>query len=510
MSVADNHRRRFLRNLLSGATALAFAPALLRGQDALAGDPAAFARGLRDNPWLAGWKSVTAESMGPTVIEVEGRLPTGFSGTLYRNGPAWTERAGFRYEHWFDGDGMVHGWNFEEGKVTHHARMVATPKFSREQKAGRFLYPVAGTTVPDTQSIRNNDDANPANTSVMTLNGRLFALCEAGSAFELDPDQLTTLGPVAWRPDLASIPFSAHPLVDRDGSVWNFGAVSLMGGAGLMVWHLGADGKLISGDVLETPVQGYLHSFAQTDRHLIFVLIPFRYRDGSGAFFERLRFQPDQSLRVAVVPKQAPTAARWFEADFAAIYHFGDAYERNGEIVVRAVQHDDIEHARSPMQLAMNGLPGDQSGKGRLRELRLNLRNGKARWEDTAVAGIEFPLFDPRTRGDAAARLYAPTNEGAHQAPYFNAIATFDVERGRRTAHDYGKSVLAEEHVFVPKPGSTRAGDGWLVGTLLDSARGRSGIAVLDAERVEAGPLAQAWLPHTLPLGFHGHFAARG
>ena len=509
MDTTANSRRRFLRNLLSGATVVALGPALLHGQDACAGDPAAFARGLRDHPWLAGWRSVSAETLGPTVAEVEGRLPTGFAGTLYRNGPAWSERAGFRSEPWFAGDGMVHRWQLGEGKLVHQARMVATPKFTREQNAGRFLYPTAGTTIPDHQPIRNNDDANVANTSVVTINGRLFALCEAGSAFELDPDQLTTLGPVTWRPDLASVPFSAHPLVDRDGSVWNFGAISLMGGSGLFVWHVGADGKLISGDVLGTPVQGYLHSFAQTDDYLVFTLIPFDYREGQGAFFERLRFQPQQSLRVAVVPKNAPTTARGYEADFAAIYHFGDAFQRNGQIVMRAVQHLDIEEARSPMQAAMNGRADGHGGKGRLRELHLGLRDGRARWQDTGVAGIEFPLFDPRTRRDRPARLYAPCNAGEHTAPYFNAVGSFDVERNRRQVHDYGKSVLVEEHVFVPRPGSTRAGDGWLVGTLLDSARGRSGIAVLDAEHVDAGPLAQAWLPHTVPLGFHGHFAGR-
>jgi carotenoid cleavage dioxygenase-like enzyme len=272
---------------------------------------------------------------------------------------------------------------------------------------------------------------------------------------------------------------------------------------------VGADGKLISADMLDTPIRGYLHSFAMTDKHLVFALIPFRYLEGEGAFFERLRFQPEQSLRVAVVPKDAPTQARWFEAEFAAIYHFGDAYERNGEIVMRAVQHLDIEEARSPMQAAMKGHPEAEGGKGKLRELRLGLRDGKARWEDTGVEGIEFPLFDPRTRGDRAARLYAPTNEGVHTAPYFNAVASYDVESNRRRVHNYGESVLAEEHVFVPRPGSARAGDGWLVGTLLDSARGRSGIAVLDARRVEDGPLAQAWLPYTVPLGFHGHFASR-
>lgn len=503
-------RRRFLHNLLAGATAVALGPALLRGESALAGDPARFAAGLGEHPWLAGWKSVTTEALGPTSLQIEGRLPDGFAGTLYRNGPAWTERAGFRYEHWFDGDGMVHGWQFRDGTLSHRARMVATPKFTREQKAGRFMYPVAGTTVPDTQAVRNNDDANAANTSVMMLGGRLFALCEAGSAFELDPDQLQTIGPVTWRQDLASLPFSAHPLIDRDGSVWNFGAIALIGGSGVLVWHLGADGTLLSADVLDTPVQGYLHSFAMTDGHLVLTLIPFEYAAGKGAFFERLRFQQQQALRVAVVPKHAPGTARWFEADFAALYHFGDAFERDGGIVMRAVQHDDVEEARSPMRAAMNGQSHGQGGQGRLRELRLDLRRGGARWDDTGVEGIEFPLFDPRSARDRPAVLYMPTTQGLASAPYFNAVVALDLQHGRRQVHRYGRDILVEEHVFVARPGGTRVDEGWLVGTLLDSARQRSGIAILDAQRVADGPLAQAWLPYTVPLGFHGTFAAQG
>lgn len=283
-------RRHFLRNLLSGATALALAPTVLG--EAWAGDAAAFAAAQRKSPWLAAWKSVGRESFEPLTTEVEGRLPEGFAGTLYRNGPAWFERNGFRYEHWFDGDGMVHGWRFGNGRVTHRARMVATPKFTREQQAGKFLFPVAGTTVPDMQPVRNNDDANTANTSVMCLNGKLFALCEAGSAFELDPDELQTLGPVTWRQDMAAAPFSAHPLVDRDGTVWNFGSIGLMGGSGLLLWHIGADGTLRKTQVIDTPVRGYLHSFAMTDKHLIFMLMPYRYEAGEGAFFERRGFPP--------------------------------------------------------------------------------------------------------------------------------------------------------------------------------------------------------------------------
>ncbi len=498
------NRRRFLLDLLSASAALAVAGPATR---AFAGDPAQFAAGLERHPWMAGWRQVSAEALGPTRATLEGRLPDGFAGTLYRNGPAWFERDGFRYEHWFDGDGMVHGWRFGDGGVVHRGRMVATPKFEREKALGRFATLAAGTTVPNLLPIRNNDDANTANTAVTVIGGRLFALCEAGSAFELDPDTLATLGPVTWRPDLAAVPFSAHPLVDRDGTSWNFGSIAMMGGNGLLVWHVDARGALISADVLETPEPGYLHAFAMTDRHLVFMLIPVDFQQG-GSFFERMRFASSRACRVAVVDKATPSKARWFETGFTTAYHFGDAYERRGRIVMRTVQHLDPDEARSPMKAAMQGHDGQSPKPTRLVELHLDLKSGKAHWETLAGDGIEFPLFDARSRGDRPARLYAPTRAGDSSSPYFNAVAMLDPERGRREVYRYGRDILAEEHVFVPRRGSTKPDDGWLVGTLLDPAHGRSGVAILDARRVAAGPVAQAWVPYTFPLGFHGTFAA--
>lgn len=505
-------RRHFLRTLLSSSACLALGATALRSAPAFAGDPARFAQGMQEHPWLLGWRSVGSESLGPVTVQLQGKLPSGLAGTLYRNGPAWTERDGFRYDHWFDGDGMVHGWRFNgDGSLTHHGRMVATPKFTREQKAGRFQYPAAGTSVPGALAVRNNDDANVANTSVTMINGRLFALCESGSAFEVAPDSLQTLGPVTWRPDLAALPFSAHPLTDRDGSLWNFGSISLMGGHGLLVWHIDADGQLRSANVIETPEHGYLHAFAMTDQHLVFVMMPFDFTGAGGSFFERMQFAPQRPVRIAVVAKDAPDKAQWFEAPFAAIYHFGDAFTRDGGIVLRAVRHDDINEARSPMKEAMAGDGAHAANSGAsLVELHLDLRRGQARWETLGISAVEFPLFDPRSTNTRGARLYAPTIDGPATAPYFNAVAAFDIDRGRRQRWNYGPDIMAEEHVFVPRPGSREADDGWLIGTLLDPVNKRSGLAVLDARHVDDGPLAQAWLPYAVPLGFHGTFAAHG
>jgi len=67
--------------------------------------------------------------------------------------------------------------------------------------------------------------------------------------------------------------------------------------------------------------------------------------------------------------------------------------------------------------------------------------------------------------------------------------------------------VIAEEHVFVPRPSPRSEDDGWLVGAFLDYGRQLSGIAVFDAQSVADGPIARGWLDYPLPLAFHGEFS---
>jgi carotenoid cleavage dioxygenase len=384
--------------------------------------------------------------------------------------------------------------------------MVATSKFVRERRAGRFVVPAAGTRIEGAEPIRNNDDMNTANTSVLCLDNRVFALWEGGSAIELSTDDLATIGPVSWRNDLAAAPFSAHPLRDVDGSVWNFGSLDMLGGKGLLIWHLDRHGQLQETAIVKDEQHGYLHSFAMTARHLVFVLTPYRMVEGK-AFFERLRFAEDLPCRIAVLPKDALDAPRWFDVDFGMVYHFADAYEQGRQVVVRASRHDRPEAARSPFSAAMQGRVDGPEDPVELVELRIDMQRGRARWLETGVRGTEFPTWDSRAPDPRRSRLYAPLRAGPALAPFPNAVASIDVHRERLSVHRYGDGIMAEEHVFVAKPGSQRVGQGWLIGTVLDPLKGRSGLAVLDAEHVDAGPLATAWLPYAFPLGFHGAFS---
>lgn len=500
-------RRSFTQGLLV-ALAASGRPGWLRAAVLEQPGPARFAAALAREPWLVGWKTAGVEAVGPTQATLEGRWPSSLTGALFRTGPACFERGDLRYQHWFDGDGMLQSWRCRDGKVTHAARMIATTKFVHEQRAGRFEIRAAGTTIPGVRPFRNNDDMNTANTGVIRIGKRVFALWEGGSAYEVDPDTLISVGPTTWREDLVAAPFSAHPLLEGDGSAWNFGLLDFFGATGVLIWRIGSDGALVRTAVLETREPGYVHSFAMTEKYLVFTFTPYRPREGSVTFFERMQFAPDRACRIALVPKDALDAPRWFEAPFTAAYHFADAYEHRGEVVVRAVKQVDTGFAQSPMAAEMRGERSPQRLSTELVSLRLDLARNVARWEQHGVSGVEFPTFDARTAGDTPALLFAPATVEPAASPYFNAVSSIDTRADRVRVHRYGAQIMAEEHRFVPRPGSGKPGDGWLVGTLLDFGRGRSGVAVLDARRVADGPLAIAWVPYTLPLGFHGWFDA--
>src|SRR5262245_57982662 len=80
------------------------------------------------------------------ISEVTGRVPEWLRGTYYINGPARFERAGLRYKHWLDGDGMVCALRFGADTIHFTNRFVKTPKLIAEEAAGRAIYRTFGTT----------------------------------------------------------------------------------------------------------------------------------------------------------------------------------------------------------------------------------------------------------------------------------------------------------------------------------------------------------------------------
>ena len=498
-------RRKFLAALGMGAGAAVLA----RPFDAFAeaGDPwfTGFHASRRTSPWLAAFEDVPFESLPRRALSVRGKVPKGLAGALYRTGPGRMERNGLRYRHWFDGDGLLHAWRLDHTGVTHEARMIATTKYEREKAAGRFLVNGAGTVIPGSVPIRNNDDLNTANTAVLAHAGSLYALWEGGSAWELDARNLRGRGAKTWRDDLAHLPFSAHPIADSDGSLWNFGLVSYSAEPQLVLWRLDADGGVRDFAMRKLPFRGYIHSFASTSRHLAFVLHPWVWTaDAPGAFFDALQWQPGLGSRLIVIDKADLSKAREFELPAGMTYHWADAYESGSSVELYGCWYDDGGKLNDSIASLMRGGPVAKPVPSTLVRVRADLASGKAALERLPQNDVEFPAWDAR---DArASRLYMPAQRASNSANWHDSLVAVDRARERIDAYRFGDHVMVEEHRFVPATGDT--GKGWLVGTSLDWKAQQTCLTVFDAAELAAGPVCEARLPHTVPLGFHGCFVA--
>ncbi len=150
-------RRLFFK--AAGVVAAAGSPlsALLHSGPGFAADVAkpSFVGNLQRTP-LRGFQG---QDIGCDSALIEGRLPAALRGAFYRNGPGLFERGGQRYQHWFDGDGLVHAWRFSDHGVSHRARFVRTSKFVAESAAGEFLLPTFSGTIKKAGTGRNLPDA---------------------------------------------------------------------------------------------------------------------------------------------------------------------------------------------------------------------------------------------------------------------------------------------------------------------------------------------------------------
>jgi carotenoid cleavage dioxygenase len=477
---------------------------------ASAARPAAGAA-LQLPPELTPLRGLAGADLACDALEIEGDWPRALRGVLYRNGPALYERDSQRYQHWFDGDGMVQAFRCDGRHVSHLGRFVRTPKFVAEQSAGRFMYRAFGSAVAGAAAARSADEVNTANTNVLQHGGRLLALWEAGSATELEPATLDTRGPVTWRDDLAGMPFTAHPKVDASGTLWAFGA--LPGSRKLALYEIDGRGRLRRFALLPVPPLTMLHDFVVTARHLVFVLPSVRFEAerarAAGHLLGGLSDAAGQPQRVLVVAKSDLTTLREFELPPGFVFHFGNGWEgADGNIHFDMVLHDGAAVMTEMMPALLRGEASvAATGVPRIAQVTLAPRNGRVQIA-LLPGAAEFPRVDPRRVGLRHRLLVTPTAVQSGRSFGFNAVQRLDTDSGLIDRYVWSDAAVIEEQLPVPRSATAREGDGWLVGTGFDVRRQVSFISVFDAQRVAAGPLAIARLPYALPFGFHGNFVA--
>ncbi len=466
----------------------------------------AFASAREKAPWLLAFRSVPRAAFSAPA-GVEGRIPEDLRGILYRNGPARHEIGEFRYHHWFDGDGMMQAWRIGPAGISHQARMVATRKYLAEQDAGRALYPGFATVPPDPRPVTSPDLVNVANISVLPHHGKLYALWEAGSPWEIDPEDLSTRGLHRFSTESAGLPFSAHPRIEPDGTLWNFGYVSMA--RKLVFWHIRANGTLAKVGLIDCDPISAPHDFVVTRNWLVLLIPPLHFEpSGPGSFLDAHVWHPERPTRVLIVDKNDFSRHRFLELPAQWVFHYGNAWEDEAGVI-------RFDAARAPDPLAMirsfrDVMRGEitQGGHSAHHRYRIDLKRGTVTESPLLDRGIasEFPVIDPRVSTRRYSMLVMLTRRGDAPHGMLNEVSRLNLDTDTLDTWRYPDSVIPEEHLYVPRPGSAPEAQGWVVGSALNYAAKRTELRIFDAQRLADGPVASAALPYALPMGLHGKF----
>lgn len=459
----------------------------------------AFAAALKKDPRLLGFSNYPDERETENLV-IEGKIPNGLEGTFYRNGPAIMERNDIRYKHLFLGDGMIQAFFFKDGKVSFKNRFVRTEKFKREEKAERFLYDLGGYAINDNEPVTSADTINVGNINVIPVGDDIWALWEAGSAYQLNAKSLETKNIVTLSNELKGMPFSAHPKIDPDGTIWNFGLNYATGQ--IILYKVSKQGKLQYVGVVETNYHAMLHDFLITEKHILLILPSVTIDENVKEFTERQRYAPNQPTQVLVIDKNDFSVKSRHEFDPCFIFHFGNAWEENdGTIRFDASRYPNLDVMNELGYLMRGETIMAASGKSHTVIFSI-FPNGKTS-EQHFNGNTEFPRIFPSVTGKRNKKLF--TIGQLTSSDWQDSVRSLDMENGNIDQYHYGEEFMVEEHIIIENDIEPEKG-GWLIGTALHWPSKRSCVNIFNAENISAGPVARAWLPFHIPLGFHGNF----
>ena len=140
----------------------------------------------------------------PISAEIRGNLPSWLTGTLIRNGPGRFECGDTSFNHWFDGQGLLHRFHIKDGNVTYCNKFIRSQSYADSLEHGIQSHIEFGTFIPPDpcQNIfqrffsrfwREELPFDNTLVNVFTMKDKMYATTEANFIFEIDPKTLDTL-----------------------------------------------------------------------------------------------------------------------------------------------------------------------------------------------------------------------------------------------------------------------------------------------------------------------------
>jgi carotenoid cleavage dioxygenase len=464
-----------------------------------------------DNPYLHGpYTPVVSEITAVDLEVLAGEIPADLYGAYMRNGPNPVFQPRGTY-HWFDGDGMVHGVYFRDGRASYVRKWVRTRALRQEIERGRVE--LSGIMGPfDLSRVGSGDDSfNPdyckdtSNTTLNFFNGRVLSQWyNAGRVHALDPLTLDTLGEEDFGGALGTT-LNAHPKVDpRNGEYLDYDYGDFK--SYLTYYVVGADGRLKHTARVDLPGPRLPHDTTFTPNYTILHDFPL-YHD-----IEVLRrtghrvvqFHRDEPSRFGVIPRcGTQEQIRWFEFEPGYVLHMVNAWEDGDWIVMDGCFQPDPTIRRDPAEGPLGSMLAYLRYKGHLRRWRMNLRTGEKHEQPLDDLNVEFCLPDAELYGVKSRYSYHQRIPTDLQTLAFDALVKYDHEAGTREVYEYPDGWYPSEAPFAR---GARGGDedsGYVTTLATNVYDYRSEAWVFDAQRITAGPIARVAIPARVAPGFH-------
>jgi carotenoid cleavage oxygenase len=437
------------------------------------------------NKWLRGLYAPLTEELTAFELPVSGCLPVELDGRYLRNGPNPVGSVDPATFHWFTGDGMVHGVRLRDGKA--------------EWYRNRWVRSTAVSTAlgEAPKPGERHAEMDTANTNVIGLAGRTYAIVEAGGRPVELSEELETIG----HRDLGgTLPngYTAHPKVDpatgsRHAIAYHWALPHLQ------YVVVGADGRVTQVEPIEVDGGPMVHDCSITERWMVVYDLPVTF-DLDAAMAESTfpyRWNDGRVARVGLVPLGGKGAdVRWFEVAPCYVFHPLNAFDDGDRIVLDVVRYERM-FDRSPL------FPDE--GPPLLWRWTLDTTTGRVHEQQLSDVPLEFPRVDERSVGRRHTVGWASAVGRDETGNDFGGrLVRVDGATGDAEVVDLGPGRLGGEWVMVPRGDGQE--DGWLMSLVYDRATDRSDLVLLDAADPTAGAVATVHLPTRVPLGFHGNW----
>lgn len=443
------------------------------------------------HPYLQGVHVPMKEEETISAMQVTGTIPTELDGRYMRIGPNPVTPPDEASYHWFTGEGMAHGIRVQGGEaVWYRNRWIRSNAVSdalgEERKPGT-----------------RNPRADTANTNIVEIGGKTFAIVEAGGF----PVELTDdLETVAHNPFDGTLTngFSAHPHFDTKTGEAH--AIVYDAPVANTVWHVvvSPEGKVTREEPIAVKDGPSIHDCQITENNVLVFDLPatFSMKRLLAGYAFPYDWNPDHGARVGLLPKTGTDAdIIWCELDEPCyVYHPANAFETDdGKTVVDVVVHEST-YAETAFG------PGGQWS--RFERWTIDPETKKVDRKILSDRPQEFPRYDERLTSQPYRYAYT-ISLGGDQGDFDVAgteLFKHDLESGKTLSRDFGEERHPGEFVFVPRSEDAGEDDGWLIGLVIDAENETTELTILNADDFLGEPQAVIHVPHRIPPGFHGNW----